>query len=90
MVDPEDYHKLKANLAMIQKIGVNTHTISRGEVKETAPTFSTEDIEIATWEPESGYADPYGTTFGFMSAAERMRAKLLCPAAVTVLKSPLP
>jgi sarcosine oxidase subunit beta len=24
LVDPEDYHKLRANLAMMQKIGVNT------------------------------------------------------------------
>ncbi|MER3446560.1 MAG: hypothetical protein C4291_06810 [Candidatus Dadabacteria bacterium] len=83
LVDPEDYNKLKANVSMIRQVGVNTQIISREDVEEIAPSFSTGDIDIAAWEPESGYADPCGTTFGFISAAERVGAKLLNPALVT-------
>jgi sarcosine oxidase subunit beta len=86
LVDPEDCNKLKVNVSMMQDIGVNTQVINREEVREIAPTFSTEDIEIAAWEPESGYADPCGTTFGFLTAAERMGAILLCPSNVTGIK----
>ena len=86
LVDPEDYDKLKANIAMMKRIGVNTRIINREEVKVIAPTYSTDDIELAAWEPESGYADPCGTTFGFVSAAERLGAKLLSSTVVTGMK----
>ena len=85
-VDPEDYCKLKANVAMMKRIGVNTRIINREEVKEIAPTFSTDDIELAAWEPESGYADPCGATYAFMSSAKRLGAKLISPAAVIEIK----
>lgn len=86
LVDPKDCNKLRANVDMMKRIGVNTRIIRREEIKEIAPTFSTEDIDMAAWEPESGYADPSGTTFGFMSAAQRKGAKLLSPTAVTGIK----
>jgi sarcosine oxidase subunit beta len=87
LVDPEDYAKLRANVAMMQKVGVDTRILSREEVKEIAPTFSTDDIEIAAWEPESGYADPCGTTFSFMFAAQNKGAKLLSPVSVTGIRA---
>ncbi len=86
LVDRENYNKLMANVDMMKRIGVNTRIINREELKQITPTFSVDDIELAAWEPESGYADPCGTTFGFMSAAERFGAKLLSSAVVTGIK----
>jgi len=85
-VDPRDYEKLRSNVSLMKELGVNTELICRNEINQIAPTFFTEDVEIAAWEPEAGYADPCGTTYGFLSAAEEKGAKLLCPAFVTGIR----
>ena len=51
-------------------------------MREIAPSFATDDIRVAAWEPDSGYADPCGTTYGFTAAALKRRAELWTPAVV--------
>ncbi len=79
LVNKEDEEKLKNNVQLMQQNGVNTSLISGDEVKEIAPTFCTDDIDIAAWEPDSGYADPSGTTYGFIKAAQNLGAEILFP-----------
>jgi len=86
LVDPQDIVKLKNNVSFMQKLGINTRLISKEEIKEIAPTLFVDDIEIGAWEPESGYADPCGTTYGFISAAKKKGAELLCHTEVTGIK----
>jgi sarcosine oxidase subunit beta len=82
-VPSEQIDQLKANVEMHQQIGVPSMLIDQQDVKRLAPYFFVDDIELAAFEPESGYADPYATTTAFMDAARRMGAKLVQDCTVT-------
>lgn len=70
-VEPHNLENLKANVEMLQGLGVNTWLISGDELQEMAPYLFTADIPFAAFEPDSGYADPHLTTMGFANAARR-------------------
>jgi sarcosine oxidase subunit beta len=82
-VEPHNLENLKANVAMLQGLGVNTKLISGDELSEMAPYLHTEDIPFAAYEPDSGYADPHMTTMGFANAARRLGATVFQGVAVT-------
>ena len=67
---------LRANVAMLREIGIDTRAVGAGEVASLVPGIVTDDIEVAAYEPRSGYADPAGTAAGFMSAAQARGARL--------------
>lgn len=69
-----DEAKLRANVAMLQALGINTWVIEPDEIREIDPGIHTADLLAAAWEPDSGYADPVATTWGFAKAAERAGA----------------
>src|SRR3972149_8788232 len=58
LVTREHVDALKANTHMLQRIGVPTMLVTADDVKRLAPQFVTDDFDLATYEPESGYADP--------------------------------
>ena len=60
---------LRANVAMMQALGIDTHTVSAADVAELVPGAVTDDIVVAAYEPRSGYADPAGTAAGLLTAA---------------------
>jgi sarcosine oxidase subunit beta len=62
--------QVRANVEMHKKIGISSSIISAAEVKAMVPAFSTDDFEIAAYEPDSGYADPAMTTQSFLDAAK--------------------
>ena len=74
---------LRANVAMHQKIGIPSLIITPEEVKRLAPTFRTDDFDIAAYEPESGYAMPSDTANALMNAARNRGARLVQNCAVT-------
>ena len=82
-VEPKDNEKLRANVAMHQRIGIPSLLITAADVKRLAPKFFTEDIELAAFEPESGYADPSGATASLLEAARRAGARLVQDCRVT-------
>lgn len=69
LVKREHVDALKANTAMLQRIGVPTMLVTADDVKRLAPFLVTDDFDLAAYEPESGYADPVSTATSFMSAA---------------------
>src|SRR5215471_18540713 len=71
LVTPDRAHLLRQNVARLQGIGVNTHLISRDDLRSLDPGVETSDVEIAAYEPDSGYADGYSTAQAFMAAAGR-------------------
>src|SRR5579863_893275 len=75
-VAPENNEKLRANVAMLQAIGVDTRLITPAELRELAPTIWSEDLELAAYEPHSGYADPTATTLSLLHAARERGAEL--------------
>jgi len=82
-VAPEDVDKMAANVKMHQEIGIPAMLLKAEDVKRLAPTFATDDIELAAFEPESGYADPTGTANAFINASKEKGARLIQDCAVT-------
>jgi sarcosine oxidase subunit beta len=76
LVTPDRAHLLRQNVARLQGIGVNTHLIGRDDLRRLDPGVETSDVEIAAYEPDSGYADGYSTAQAFMAAARRGGATL--------------
>jgi sarcosine oxidase subunit beta len=83
LVAAADVPLLKANVAMQQSIGVPVLLVGADDVKRLAPSFSSQDIELAAYEPESGYAMPSDTAACFMNAAREKGAQLLQDCMVT-------
>ena len=69
--------QVRANVAMQQRIGVATRIVEPADVAHLVPGAVTDDIAIAAYEPESGYADPSGTAAGFLDAARARGARLV-------------
>ena len=59
--------------------------IDADEIRRIAPAVAVTDDEVAAYEPLSGYADPSGTTAGFMRAARDRGTRLVQGAAVTAI-----
>jgi sarcosine oxidase subunit beta len=80
---PENTDRVRANVAMHQQIGINSQVVTIDDVRRLAPAFYVGDIGAAAYEPDSGYADPTGATFGFVQRAKELGARLLQETAVT-------
>ena len=76
LVQPQDTEKLRQNVEMLQRVGVDTRLVDDREVAELQPQLLTTEEELAAFEPRAGYADPVATTTGFAAAAEREGAKV--------------
>lgn len=76
-VDPNSLDQLRFNVKMHQKIGIPSILINGDDVKRLSPSFLTEDIVLAAYEPESGYADPNSCTRLFLEAARNRGAELI-------------
>src|SRR5437764_3033255 len=76
LVAPQYEEALRANVAAQQALGVNTRVISAAELRELAPVLRTDDLTYVAYEPESGYADPNATTYGFARRAAELGAAI--------------
>ncbi len=83
LVAPRDVPTLIANVAMHQEIGVPVLLIEADDVRRLAPSFATDDVELAAYEPESGYAMPSDTANALMNAARAKGALLMQDCAVS-------
>lgn len=82
-VEPHNLEALRANVQMLQDLGADTWLISGDELRTMAPYLTTDDIPLAAYEPDSGYADAHLTTMGFAGAARRHGAQLFQGIGVT-------
>lgn len=87
IVAREHADKLRANVAMHQRIGIPTFLITSDDVKRLAPAFNTDDFDIAAYEPESGYAMPSDAANSFVLAAKARGARLLQDCTVMGIKT---
>ena len=81
IVSRENESALRASVAMHQAIGIPSIIVTADDVKRLAPSFTTDDFDVAAYEPESGYAMPSDTANELMNAARAMGARLMqdCP-----------
>jgi sarcosine oxidase subunit beta len=85
LVAPENAERLRRNVAMLQRVGVNTRVVTAQELRDLQPQITTDDIRLAAYEPESGYADPVATTESFIQAARLHGAEVRTGTTVTAI-----
>jgi sarcosine oxidase, subunit beta len=86
-VTPDNAERLRKNVEMLQRIGVTTSVITAQELQELQPFARVDDLTVAAYEPESGYADPRATTAAFMQHAQRQGATLREGVRVTAIRT---
>jgi sarcosine oxidase, subunit beta len=86
-VTPDNAERLRKNVEMLQRVGVNTSVITAQELHALQPFTQVDDLTVAAYEPESGYADPRATATAFMQQAQRQGATLREGVAVTTIRT---
>lgn len=82
----EDVRAMKANVTMHQRIGIRETLVSAADLKEVDPMLSCEDIALAGYDQDGGYADPALAANSFAQAAEREGVEIRRKTQVTGLK----
>lgn len=77
LMPPALADRLRANVAMHQRLGIPTSVVGPADVAALLPGAVTDDVGAGAYEPESGYADPAGTAAGFLAAARDRGARLV-------------
>ncbi len=75
VVDERNAARLRANVAMLQGVGVDTEVVTAAELHRRQPHAFVGDVALAAFEPHSGYADPVATTESLAAAAKRHGAE---------------
>ena len=81
LVPSEAVAGFEKNMAMQQRLGINTKEISKEELLELEPRFNLDDVSRIAHEPDAGYADPHLTTTGYVRAACGLGGEIIqcCP-----------
>ena len=75
LVPEHETPSLRRNVEMQRLLGVNTRLISAQELKEIEPDWRVDDVEVAAYEPDSGYGDGAVTASDFLARAREMGAE---------------
>jgi sarcosine oxidase, subunit beta len=69
IVHPNEADRLKLNVEMQRKLGVHVNLISKRELQELEPDWVVDDVELAAYEPDSGYGDGAGVANDLLARA---------------------
>ena len=69
--------RLRRNVAMMKNIGVEVELCDAAQLRTIDPSADIDDIALAAYEPQSGYADPVATTRSLAAAAQQRGADLV-------------
>lgn len=86
VVGPLNVEKLRANIAMLRAVGVDTHLVEPAELRQIEPAINADDVALAAYEPRSGYADPVAATRSMAEAARRHGAAFTLNAPVASIE----
>ncbi len=86
-VEAKHIEALKANVKLHQEIGIPALLVTADDVKRLAPYLVTDDIELAAYEPESGYAMPSDTANALMTAARARGVRLVQGCSVSAIQT---
>ena len=86
IVSPENETKLRANVAMLRQVGIDTTVVGSDDVSRIVPSWNARDIVAAAFEPKTGCADPVATTHGFAGRARQLGADIRLHTAVTAIR----
>jgi sarcosine oxidase, subunit beta len=82
---PKNADAIRANVRMLQSVGVNTCVINADDTLRLQPWINPfiDDIDVCGFEPDSGCAEPADTARGLAKAAEQHGAKFVTSQPVT-------
>jgi sarcosine oxidase subunit beta len=86
IVDSVNANALRANVAMLRRLGVDTEIISPEDLQRLDPHLSLAGVVLAAYEPHSGYADPIATTHSLAHAARRAGARFHLNTPITSIR----
>lgn len=69
IVHPAETESLKQNVAMQQGLGANVELMDRHQLKELEPDWHVDEVELAAYEPDSGYGDGNVVANDFLNRA---------------------
>src|SRR6266404_5107965 len=77
LAGPDNAPNLRHNAMQAQKVGARVELISPSDVKALVPAANVDDIALASYEAESGYADPSSTANALVNRARELGAIII-------------
>ena len=69
IVHPNETARLKLNVEMQCTLGAQVELIGKDDLQKLEPDWNVDDVELAAYEPDSGYGDGAGVAGDFLGAA---------------------
>lgn len=76
LVPERDISSLRETIAMNQRVGIKTSFVTPEQIRDLEPLARLDGVAGGAFEPDSGYADPAGTTHGLVNWAIREGARV--------------
>jgi sarcosine oxidase subunit beta len=80
IVHPGETELLKQNVAMQRELGAGVELIDRQQLQELEPDWAVDEVELAAYEPDSGYGDGNVVANDFLNRARDLGATYLSKA----------
>jgi sarcosine oxidase subunit beta len=77
LAGPDEAPHLRANALRAQSLGARVALITPDDVKGIIPQIVTDDVALASYEAESGYADPSSTSNALANRARELGATIV-------------
>jgi glycine/D-amino acid oxidase-like deaminating enzyme len=77
LAGPDDAPHLRRNALRARELGAGVELISADDVRKLVPHIAADDVALASYEEESGYADPSSTTTALAERARELGATLV-------------
>jgi len=85
IVHPNETERLKLNVEMQRGLGAVVELVDRKQLSELEPDWNLDDVELAAYEPDSGYGDGAGVATDFLQAARDLGVTYLSRTQATAL-----
>jgi glycine/D-amino acid oxidase-like deaminating enzyme len=69
IVHPQETDRLQRNVDMQRSLGAQVELVDRTQLRELEPDWKVDELELAAYEPDSGYGDGAAVTRDFLGAA---------------------
>ena len=83
IVHPGETERLKQNVAMQRELGANVELVDRRQLHELEPDWAVDEVELAAYEPDSGYGDGNVVANDFLSRARELGTTYLSKTSAT-------
>ena len=87
LAGPDTAPHLRHNAGRARQLGAGVELIGPAEISTLVPAISVEDVALASYEPDSGYADPSSTANALINRARELGATIVQYRAVDAVRT---